>query len=225
MGAAVAQGLPVRSPTDRRGPQRSDQRRAAILEALNHHLMTSGFDAINIADVATRAGVTRSAFYFYFENKAAAVAALMEPMYDDVLAANEILTGTEEAPMRRVRKMLDALLQTGDRHRYLFQAMLEARATSTAVRELWDSGRESFIPTVAAMIAAERATGRAPAGPDATVLATVLVDFNDRLLERYTLGAPLTREQLIEGAEAIWLRSIYGTTHDIHRFDRKTGPS
>ena len=88
----------MRSPTDRRQPQRSDQRRSAILESLDHHLKEFGFDAINIADVTGRAGVTRSAFYFYFENKAAAVAALLEPLYDDVFVATDILTSTAEPP-------------------------------------------------------------------------------------------------------------------------------
>jgi len=61
------------------------------------------------------------------------------------------------------------------------------------------------------MIAAERDSGRAPDGPQVEVIAGMLLEFNDRLLERYTLGGTLTREQLSEGAEAVWLRTIYGT--------------
>ena len=34
--------------------------------------------------------MTRSAFYFYFDNKAAAVAALMEEMYDDAWDAADL---------------------------------------------------------------------------------------------------------------------------------------
>jgi TetR/AcrR family transcriptional regulator, ethionamide resistance regulator len=40
----------------------------------------------------------------------------------------------------------------------------------------------------------------------------VLLEVNDRLLERLTLGGPLTRKQLMDGAAAIWLSSIYGIT-------------
>jgi AcrR family transcriptional regulator len=98
----------VRSATDRRQPQRSDLRRRAILESLDHHLRESGFDGLNIADVARRAGVTRSAFYFYFENKAAAVAALLEPMYDDGFVASDILTSTAEPPHWRRTPSLPA---------------------------------------------------------------------------------------------------------------------
>jgi TetR/AcrR family transcriptional regulator, ethionamide resistance regulator len=201
----------VRTFTDRRQPQRSDQRRIAILESLDHHLQESSFESINIADISRRAGVTRSAFYFYFENKAAAVAALMEQMYDDAFVATDLLTQDVDTPERRIRAATDALFETWERHRYLYQAMLEARASSTVVREMWDSDRESFVPPVAAMIRAERRAGRAPEGLDATVLATLLLEFNDRMLERLTVGGPLSREQLTEGVVTIWLRAIYGT--------------
>ena len=59
-------------------PARGDRRRSALLESLDHYLREGSLDSINIADISRRAGVTRSAFYFYFENKASAVAALME---------------------------------------------------------------------------------------------------------------------------------------------------
>lgn len=209
----------MRSATDRRQPQKSDLRRSAILESLDHHLRETGFDGINIADVTKRAGVTRSAFYFYFENKAAAVAALLEPMYDDGFIASDILTSTADPPHRRIRAMVEALLDTVEHHRYLLEAMLDARASNVAIRRVWDDARESFVPGVAAMIAAERDSGRAPAGPPAEVLAGMLLEFNDRLLERYTVGGTLSRQQLSEGAEAIWLRTIYGSV-DVTRQHR-----
>ncbi|WKG01186.1 TetR/AcrR family transcriptional regulator [Mycolicibacterium sp. HK-90] len=204
-------GASVRSPVDRRQPQRSDQRRTAILEALNEHLQKTGFDALNIAEVARQAGVGRSAFYFYFENKAAAVAALVEPMYEALFAANNILADTTRPPRDRVHDTLEAVLQTAEDHRYLVRAMLEARGSSGAVRELWDGARESFVPTVTAVITDDRAAGRAPDGTDAAVLANLLMEFNDRLVERFIVGGPLSRQQLLEGAEAMWMGAIYGT--------------
>jgi TetR/AcrR family transcriptional regulator, ethionamide resistance regulator len=202
---------PRRSVTDRRQPQLSDQRRAAILRAFDEALRNTNFDAVSIADVAAGAGVSRSAFYFYFENKAAAVAALLESMYDDVFAASDIVTATTGSPRWRIRSMLQALMETGAAHRYLFAAMLDARAASSAIRDIWDNSREAFVPTIAAMITAERDAGRAPAGPAADVLAGVLLELNDRILERFTLGGPRSRDELIVGAETIWLHTIYGT--------------
>jgi hypothetical protein len=54
----------MRSSTDRRLPQRSGQRREAILGALDRWLPDCDLEAINVAEIAKEAGVTRSAFCF-----------------------------------------------------------------------------------------------------------------------------------------------------------------
>ena len=182
-----------------------------MLASLDQLLQESAFDSINIADISRRAGVTRSAFYFYFDSKALAVAALMEQLYDESFAAADLLVG-EEDPATRIEAMIRSLFGAWDRHQHLYKAMLEARATSPAVRELWESDRESFVPHVAATIEGEREAGRAPTGPDATALATVLLEFNDRALERLARGGPLTREQHVEAVVHVWLSTIYGRT-------------
>lgn len=204
----------MRSRTDRRAPQRSDVRREAILSALENCLPHTSYDDIDIAGVARSAGVTRSAFYFYFENKAAAVAALMERMVDDTLFVNDVFTMTDRSPQARIHTMLDGLFDIWERHRHMFAAMLEARGRSATVRKVWDEARLSFVDSVAAMIRSERAVGAAPEGTDATVLATVLLEVNDRLLERLTFGGMLSREDLADGAAAIWLGAVYGITAD-----------
>ncbi len=202
----------MRSSTDRRPPQRSDHRREAILDALDRWLLESSLDAINIAEISKQAGVTRSAFYFYFENKGAAVAALMERILDATFAVNDAFTAGSEPPRQRIYAMLDGLFATCEGHRHLFRAMLEARGSNASVRDIWDDARESFVESVAAMIRADRSTGLAPNGLDADVMASVLLEFNDRLIERLTLGGTLSREQLMDGAAAVWLSTIYGMT-------------
>jgi TetR/AcrR family transcriptional regulator, ethionamide resistance regulator len=201
----------VRSRTDRRPTQRSDHRREAILDALDRWLQENDLEAVNIAEIAREAGVGRSAFYFYFENKAAGVAALTERMIDETFAVNDHFVSDGASPAERVGEMLDGLLDTWQRHRHVFRAMLDARGSSPVVREIWDSARESFVASVAGMIRADRAAGRAREGVDATVLATLLLEFNDRLLERLSRGGPLSPQQLRDGAADIWLATIYGS--------------
>ncbi|QIG45480.1 TetR/AcrR family transcriptional regulator [Nocardioides anomalus] len=183
---------------------RGDRRRTALLESLDHHLRESSLDSVNIADISRRAGVTRSAFYFYFENKAAAVAALMAEMYDESAVAATALDG-DGTPAENIEAMVRALFSTWDKHEHLFRASLDARATSATVRELWDADRESFVPVVAAFIEAQR-----PGVADATALASVLLELNDRMLERLALGGPLDRERLVGAVVTIWLRTIHG---------------
>lgn len=207
--------MTTRPRTDRRAPQRGDRRRSALLAALDELLRDNGgqLETVNIAEISRRAGLTRSAFYFYFENKAAAVAAALEQTYEEVFAVNDILLGGG-APAERIERTIRGLIEFWDRNRHLYSAVLAARSASPGVRDLWESDRQAFIPSIAAMIESERAAGRAPAGGDATALADVLLLLNERLLERLTLAAELDRERYIESVVTVWLRSIYGTDPD-----------
>ena len=56
---------------------RGDRRREALLAALDDRLKTTALDDISVADLTESAGITRSAFYFYFDSKAAAVGVLL----------------------------------------------------------------------------------------------------------------------------------------------------
>lgn len=196
---------------DRRSSPRGDRRRAALLDALGE-LLASGdaqLDQISVGDIAAQAGVTRSAFYFYFENKAAAVAAAAEDLLREVLDAADVLVG-KLPPQQRISATVRALYDAWSRHAHLFRAMLDARGTSAPVRALWEAERQRFVGPVAAMIAAERAAGHAPQGVDPTALATVLLDVNEVMLERLTLGTPLEHEQLLSAVTAVWTGALYG---------------
>ncbi|SFQ02498.1 DNA-binding transcriptional regulator, AcrR family [Amycolatopsis arida] len=203
---------PAEHVLDRRPPNRGDQRRRALLTALDQLLREDTLAAINVRDISRRAEVTRSAFYFYFENKAVAVAALCNEMYQEAFTAGAILLSGEGTPAERIRRTIAGLFETWARHRHVFRAMLDARDADETVRALWDDDRESFVPTIATMIEAERTAGHAPEGPDARLLATVLLELNDRALERLSRGGPASPPagELQDALVTVWLRTIYG---------------
>lgn len=202
------------APLDRRrGSHRGDDRRAALLHALDELLRESpSLDAINVADLSRRAGVTRSAFYFYFESKATAVAALLEELYDDAAGGTDLLVDAQGDPEARIRTVIGSLFDAVDRRPHAYRALLEARATSATVREVWDTERAAFARAVAGMISAERAAGRAPDGADAGALAQVLLELNDRAVERYALGGGPPRTDHLDALTSIWVRAIYADT-------------
>ena len=196
---------------DRRGSNRGDARRDALLEALDGLLQEQSLEEVNVAEISKRAGVTRSAFYFYFESKAVAVMALMQDLYDAAADANELLVKAEGVAAERIRSAITLLFDSVERSSHTYRAVLEARSSSAAVREMWDLGRADFAGVIAGMIATERAAGHAPDGPDAEVLGAVLLELNDHAVERHALGSGPPREQHIDALTHIWLRSIYGT--------------
>ena len=203
--------MSARSVTDRRSGQVSDLRRAALLHALDDKLReTDGnLDDINVGELTKRAGVTRPAFYFYFESKAAAMAAAAEEMYNDIFAATAVLVG-EGDPASRIATTIRGFVQTCAKHQHLFRAMLSARASSPQVRAKWEADGAELIKPVAAMIEAERAAGRAPQGVAAVALATMLRELNERLLERLTYTDGADADALTDAVVAIWLAAVWG---------------
>jgi AcrR family transcriptional regulator len=181
------------------------------LETLLHE---QSLDEVNVAEISRRAGVTRSAFYFYFESKAVAVMALMQGLYDAAADANELLVKAEGEPEERIRTAITMLFDSVDRSAHTYRALLEARAASPAVREMWEAGRAEFAGVIAGMIGTERAAGRAAPGPQEDALAQVLLDLNDHALERHSLGVGPPRAEHIEVLTFIWLRTIYRTRSD-----------
>ncbi|WP_182524877.1 TetR/AcrR family transcriptional regulator [Nocardioides dongkuii] len=198
---------------------RGDRRRSALLAALDEQLREAGpaarLEDINVADLSRRAGVTRSAFYFYFDNKAAAVAALMDDMYDEAWGAADLLGG--EGSMRdRTATAIRSVFEGWSSRPHVYRAMLEARATSAAARERWNTHIARFIEVVAAVIDAERVAHQQSDGPPALAIATALMDVNDRALERL-VRAPGDRDDFdwethVDAVVHLWLSSIYGST-------------
>ena len=119
------------------GPTKGDERRTALLGALDGLLReVDSVESINVADLSRRAGVARSAFYFYFQNKAEAVGALMEVVYDEAAAAGALLVDTSLDPTERIPRVIGEIFDVTERHGHLYRAVLEARATNPSVREV-----------------------------------------------------------------------------------------
>ncbi|TCJ97159.1 TetR/AcrR family transcriptional regulator [Nocardia alba] len=194
---------------DRRAPKRGDQRRDALLRALDDQLAERTLDEITIADLTSVAGVSRSAFYFYFEDKAACAAALGAEFYAEVVAAAETLMSGTGAPRERLERTLRDLFAVAYKHRNYFRAMIVARQRNVTVKGLWDSARKSFVKPVADLIDEERRAGLAHAEPDSRALASVLLELNEGALERACLDEPPELSQRIEALLAIWSRAIY----------------
>src|SRR3954466_3767735 len=66
------------SPRRRTAPRKGDLREAAILDAAERQLSDRGADRITVETIATAAGITRGALYFYFGSKNDVLAALVE---------------------------------------------------------------------------------------------------------------------------------------------------
>jgi len=91
-------------------------REQAILDAVNHLLVTRGFDAMTVDAVAAEAGVAKASLYRHYPSKEALAAAAMVRVLDEALAH---LDGLD--PRARPLAQLEAVV------RWTLQAQLQGR--------------------------------------------------------------------------------------------------
>lgn len=195
---------------------KGDVRREAILTTLAELLSTERFGEITIADITEHAGISRPAFYFYFPGKAAAVAALLAAVTDDLLAlASSWYEGRPGPARRHLRVGMRATIAEWRRNAALFAAVLDAAAADAATAELWTAFIQSFIDRVTDRI--ERDTGRSTAfrAPSAGALATGLVHMTFALMEEDVRNLLAGGDGLPELEDVLvhtWHHAVHGDT-------------
>lgn len=194
-------------------PSKGEERRADLLQALEGLLAEHRLGDIGVDDIARAAGVRRTAFYFYFPNKAVAVAALLSDTFDEMIAGAEQFFGRTSNPATALREALESLWRLWRRHEPVMLAMLDSRDIDTEAREIWEAWLDRFVAKAAAVVDADRLEGRAPSGPEARLMVQLLVRMNAGVLEHLsrTQASAAEVERAIDGIVHIWARSVYGS--------------
>lgn len=168
---------------------------------------------ISVDDLARGAGISRSAFYFYFASKDAVVLTLVDRMVEEAAASrDEISKRIADDPATGLRASIEVFYETFGAHRAVVAAAADLTATNAEARALWSQIMEGWVSDAAEQIEAERQRGAAPAGPPAHDLATALVQMNERVLRAIFVGeSPAVQEgRTIDVLAHVWLGAIYG---------------
>ena len=193
-------------------PKRGDQRRTQLLAALENLLASRPLAEIGITDITRAAGVTRSAFYFYFPTKAAAVAALLSDFREDMEQAGAPwYGGTGGTPLARVEAAVHASIRLWRDHANLLVAMFDAVA-DPEVRQIWDSWIEGFVERIGARIVQDREAGLAYRSGDPRALATVLMGATLYAMERDVraiAAGKAASSSISDALIELWHRTLY----------------
>lgn len=195
--------------SERRRPSAADDKRRAILAAVEELLQERPLEDISVSDIAAKASVGRSGFYFYFASKGAAVSAMLGEVFDLIVSGADALLGelrSSRAPAEVVRSVLEWTWRSWQSHQVLILAMLDARGLDAGVREQWDAWNDRFaVPVVAAIVAGEnKRTGRTEAEIHEIVLA--LIGANERAFERLSRSGagPAQIDRTLAALTALW---------------------
>ena len=182
---------------------------AAVLAAAERLLAGAPFAELSVDRIAKEAGISRTAFYFYFRDKRELLMRLTEGVTDQLYATAEGWWDTPEDGEARLREALGAVLALYREHGVLLRAVVEASTYDEQVATFWRAVVGRFVEATRARIEADVAAGRS-AGLDPGSAAFALVWMTERTAYQEMVQGLAAEGELAEALSAIWLRTIYG---------------
>lgn len=195
--------------------RRRDEARAKLLEVVEQLLEEGeGFTEISVERLVAAAGMSRSTFYVYFEDKGD----LLRAWFGEIIA--ELTTAIDgwwqlgpESTKQDLRKILDTVVQTYRPHTTLMAATYDAAAYDANVRELVETMMDGNLAALVKHIKAGQKAGFIDESLLPTETAAWLVWMEERGLHQLVRGAEGPHlERLIDAYTDIFWNTLYAPT-------------
>ena len=185
---------------------------AAVLQAMEELLAEGAtYATLSVERIAKRAGISRTAFYFYFADKRELLMRLASKLSDELYQeADAWWSGAGDGP-QQLTAALGKIAALYRAHGPLVRAVVEMSTYDDVVGPFWRTLVERFVSASAQRIASEIDAGRADAtlNPEATAFA--LVWMVERVLyEMLAQDAPVSDDELVRALATIWIATVYG---------------
>jgi AcrR family transcriptional regulator len=185
-----------------------------VLAATTELLETVPLAELSVAQILEAAAVGRTSFYEHFSSKEDVVVKLLRSVSTDIAREIEpMFTRGERTPEEAFHEGLARLIRMWERYAPLMVTGSVEWPAIPELRRLWLRIHADLTRRIAAVIAADRASGLAPPGAEPQALAAALVWSTERaLLVSRTGGVPALPgpEALVEPLTQLYVRSIYG---------------
>jgi AcrR family transcriptional regulator len=135
-------------------PTKGALREKSILDEAEKQLVAGGADAMTVETIATAAGLTRGALYFYFRSKNDVLAALVRRIVVELSGA--VATRRAAVPDSSHDALLSAIDLTRDlwaRHGAVMRAAVELSPSVPVIAQLWDGARSEIVDSLRALVA------------------------------------------------------------------------
>ena len=184
---------------------------AAVLEA-TEELLAEGnsFADLGIEKIATRAGISRTAFYFYFADKRELLERLTEEINALLFEQANVWFSGQGDPEEEIRTAIANIAALYREHAVLMRVIVEVATYEAGVATFWRSTLDRFVAATERRILEEQQAGRAHDG-HARATAFALTWMTERTLyQDLVQEEPVPHAQLVDALAGIWLRSVYG---------------
>jgi AcrR family transcriptional regulator len=165
---------------------------------------------LGVEKIATTAGISRTAFYFYFRDKRELLMRLTEDVNELFYLEAERWFAGEGDPEEEIREALVKIAAIYEEHSTLLRAIVEVSTYDEEVAKFWRSLIGRFVEATRLTIEREQEAGRAPAY-NAAPAAFALVWAVERLLYQLMVQeVEFSRDEGLDALVGVWMRAVYG---------------
>ena len=178
--------------------------------AATEELLASGssYADLNVEKIATAAGISRTAFYFYFRDKRDLLMRLAGDVTELLYAQADIwFSGEGDDPEREIREALTRIAELYREHGVLIRAIVEVSTYEEDIATFWRGLLQRFVDATGRRI--EREGTLPPGTAHATSFAlTWMVErtFYQQLVQ----DEPLAQAELVDAIVGIYRGTVYG---------------
>jgi AcrR family transcriptional regulator len=185
------------------------QVQAAVLTATERLLAEgSSYADLNVERIATAAGISRTAFYFYFRDKRDLLMRLAGDVTELLYAQADIwFSGEGEDPEDEIREALTQIAALYQEHGTLIRAIVEVSTYEEDIATFWRSLLNQFVEATARRI--EREGQPLPGSAQATAFALVWM-VERTYYQQLVQEQPLPDSDVVDAIVGIYHGTVYG---------------
>jgi len=195
-------------------PQHATRRRTreevqeAVREALVELLGERPFKDVTVDELARRAGLSRTAFYFYYPDKNEVLKEAASDAAAEVYAEADRWWHGEGPPEKLVREALEGIAAVYHDHADMLRAAVEATTYDAEFRAFYKSLIRRFVDATADHLRRELDAGRLrPLDPES--IAESLVWMAERCNYAILLIDGRSHREVVDSLTAIWIHALY----------------
>jgi AcrR family transcriptional regulator len=169
------------------------------------------YAALSVERIATRAGISRTAFYFYFADKRELLMRLASELADELYGEADVWWSGAGDGSQQLTAAVAKIATLYRAHSPLVCAIVEVSGYDEVVGPFWRALVGRFVEASALRIATEIEAGRATAAlvPEATSFA--LVWMTERALYQMLVqDGPVCDDELVRALAQVWTTTVYG---------------
>ncbi len=201
----VLASLPKAAPT----PRKSDRTRAAILKAGLEFLWMHPFRELTVGRLMKDAGLSRSAFYKYFDDAYDLIETLLRTLEADIFSATSLWFDGDGDPLGVLRESLTNLVKIAYARGPILRAVSDAAVSDQRLEKLWNQTLLDFDEAIAERIRQHQRAGwitRFDAMPVAMALNRMDVAM---LVDAFGRRPRKQQKPVAEALFRIWSSTLY----------------